>query len=185
MDLNKTLGIPNKVIHHVWNIFMICLATWLVVIYYTRIFGYYNVRRGILTTPGIIVPQIPCTVLYCITLGSVFDYVFVLGFLYKVSLCNMVIALLCMLIDSFLYLFAHGDYCQLQLEYHNSDCDKRNRYLYLQTALFFFVLMPIWYASANATRRYAADYNRQRRATNLERTPLRKPQTVDSATVEV
>ena len=55
-NFEKSLGIPNRTIHHVWNIFMICFATWLYVLYYTEYLGYYNVRRGLLTTPGIIIP---------------------------------------------------------------------------------------------------------------------------------
>ena len=93
--------------------------------------------------------------LYIITLGSRFDYVYILGFVYKVSITNMAIALLCMIIDTLLYTLAYDDYCRLQLEYHSSDCAARNKYLYLQTVLFISILMPLWYASANATRRYA------------------------------
>ena len=55
-NLEKSLGTPSRMIHHVWNIFMIFLAIWLYVLYYTQIFGYYNVRRGLLTMPSIIIP---------------------------------------------------------------------------------------------------------------------------------
>ena len=55
-NLERSLGIPNKLLHHVWNIFMMCLAIWLYVLYYTQTFGHYNVRRGLLTMPSIIIP---------------------------------------------------------------------------------------------------------------------------------
>ena len=165
---------------------MICLAIWLYVLYYTHTFGHYNVRRGLLTMPSIIIPQIPMTVLYGMSIWSRFDYVFMLSMMYKVSMLNMTISLFCTIIDSCLYLFAQRDYCQLQLEHYNSKCDERNKYIYLQTALFAFAFLPMWYAAANATKRYAKDYNRKGTASSaIERAPLREPQTLDSASTMV
>ena len=165
---------------------MICLAIWLYVLYYTQTFGHYNVRRGLLTMPSIIFPQIPMTILYGMSLWSGFDYAFLLASMYKGSMCHMVVALLCWIIDCFLYLFAEDDYCQLQLEHYNSDCDERNQYIHLQTALFAFAFLPMWYAAAGATKRYAKDCNRKGTASSaIERAPLREPQTLDSASTMV
>ena len=159
LNFEKTFGVSNRVIHHTWNIFMIVLSVTLYLYYATPVLGgEHNEGRGLLRVPGIIIPEVPCAILYGITLMSVFDYVFVLEFLYKVSLCNMFIAGLCLVIDSCLFLFAHASYCKLQLEYHNSSCDERNKNIYLNTGLFVCVFMPIWYASANATRRFAKDF---------------------------
>ena len=114
LNFEKTFGVSNRLIHHTWNIFMILLSIGLYLYYSTPILGgFHNEGRGLLRVPGIIIPEIPCAILYGITLMSVFDYVFVLGFLYKVSLCNMFIAGLCLGIDSCLFLFAHESYCKL------------------------------------------------------------------------
>ena len=70
LNLAKTCGISNKALTHNWNIFMIVLCTWLFVLYYTDTFGHYNVRRGLLTTPGIVFPEIPVAMLYAYSFFS-------------------------------------------------------------------------------------------------------------------
>lgn len=113
LNLAKSLGIPNKVLFHNWNIFMIILAIWLFVLYYTKIFGYYNVRRGILTTPGIIYPEIPCSLLYMYSFCAGTEFYAVLMWLYKVHMMNMFIAITCMLIDTGLFIFARDVFCKM------------------------------------------------------------------------
>ena len=185
-NFEKTFGISNRVVHHGWNIFMMGLVVILYLYYSTPILGgYHNVGAGLLAVPGIMVPEVPCAILYGITLLSMFDYEFVLGFLYKVSMCNLIIAIACFAIDNLLFLFSHEAYCKLQLEYHHSSCAERNEHIFVITGLFLGIFCPLWYASANATRRFAADFKRQKRHSVLEQTPLRRPQTLDSAAMQV
>ena len=92
---------------------MILLATWLFVLYYTKILGYYNVRRGILTTPGIIYPEIPCAMLYAYTFCAGAELTYTLEWLYKMHIMNLCIAVACMTIDAILYNFAHDVFCKM------------------------------------------------------------------------
>ena len=81
-NFEKTCGISNRVVHHGWNIFMMAFVVILYLYFNTPfIGGYHNTGSGLLALPGIMIPEIPCAILYGITLCSMFDYVFVLGFL--------------------------------------------------------------------------------------------------------
>ena len=103
LNLAKTCGCSNRVLTHNWNIFMIVLCTWYFILYYTKTFGYYNVRRGLLTTPAIVFPEIPAALLYLYSLCSGKEFAYVLMQLYKVSMVNCVIAITCMLLDFAFY----------------------------------------------------------------------------------
>ena len=121
LNLEKTLGLSNATIHHGWQLFMMGLVVTLYIYYFTPYLGgYHNQGRGLLTIPAIMFTEVPCAVLYGISLWSNFDYVYLLNFLYKVILCNMAVAVICQILDTVLFLAAHESYCKLQLEYHHS-----------------------------------------------------------------
>ena len=106
---------------------MMGLVVTLYIYYFTPYLGgYHNQGRGLLTLPAIMFTEVPCAALYGISLWSNFDYVYLLNFLYKVTICNMAIAIICQILDTVLFLAAHEVYCKLQLEYHHSQCDVRN-----------------------------------------------------------
>ena len=110
---------------------MIALATWLFILYYTKLVGDYNTRRGILTTPGIIYPEVPCAMLYMYSFCAGTEFHAVLLWLYKVHFMNMCIAIACCFLDAALYFFANDVFCKMQMEKYNSDCNARNKYYWI------------------------------------------------------
>ena len=163
---------------------MIILCTWLFVLYYTKLFGYYNVRRGLMTTPGIVFPEVPAGLLYLYSFFSGREFAFVLMWLYKLSIVNCVIAIACMLLDLAFYYADYAGFCKLQMEKYGSSCDARNKYFAYQVLLFLFLMVPLWFASANAMRRYSDEIHRPLKKRG-ERKPLRAEMgTIDSANME-
>ena len=157
LNLAKSLGIPNVVLHHSWNLFMIGLAAWIYVLYHTKVFGHYNVRRGFLMTASIMYCEIAVGMLYLISFCTGAEYIYMLTFLYKVQTMSLGTSIACTLIDTALYYSANPVFCKMQLESHKSDCAERNHLFGLQIFLFFFFFVPLWYACANATKRYARE----------------------------
>lgn len=164
---------------------MLILATWMFVFYYTEALGYNNERRGILFTASIVYPEVPCACLYFYSWCAGTELTAVLMWLFKVHFMNMCIAIACMCIDAALFFFAHDVFCKMQLEKHSSDCAARNKYYWVVILVFFFVFVPIWYASANAMRRYANELKRPLKHGELR--PLRGERhlsKIDSAYME-
>ena len=126
LNLNKSLGIPNSVLHHGWNSFMVGFSIWLVCLYYVQVWGPYNVRRGILGTAAIVYPEIPMACLYLYSFCADSEYTYVVDWIAKGSIMHLAIAACCQLIDFSLFLFANGAFCKLQLEPSKSDCAERN-----------------------------------------------------------
>ena len=157
LNLAKSLGIPNVVLHHSWNLFMIGLAIWIYVLYHTKVFGHYNVRRGFLMTASIMYCEIPVGMLYLVSFCASAEYIYMLTFLYKVQMMSLGTAIACTLIDAALYFIANPVFCKMQLESYKSNCSERNNLFGLQIFLFFCFFVPLWYACAKATKRYARE----------------------------
>ena len=70
------------------------------------------------------------------------------------------------------------------MEKYGSDCEARNKYFGYYILLFFVIMVPLWFASANAMRRYSEEILRPLKRRKGERKPLRELGTIDSVTME-
>ena len=143
-------------------------------------FGHYNTRRGVLSIAALVYPEIPVATLYMYSFCAGAEYAYAVEWIAKGSIMHLVIASCCQLIDLGLYLFANGAFCKLQLEKTLESCDARNAWFGVQVLLFFVVGVPIWYACANASRRYCRDVIRSDR----EKKSIIGKGTLDSASVD-
>ena len=88
-----------------------------------------------------------------------------------------------MCIDLAFYNLDYEGYCKLQMEKYGSNCEARNKYFTYYILIFLLIMVPLWFSSANAMRRYSQEMLRPHRRKS-ERTPLREMGTIDSAVME-
>ena len=70
------------------------------------------------------------------------------------------------------------------MEKFGSNCDARNKYFIYQILFCLFIMIPLWWSSANAMRRYSDELHRPLKKRG-ERKPLRAEMgTIDSEIIE-
>ena len=112
LNLNKTLGMPNWFIFHLWNQFMILNAIVNYMLYCTTIFGHYNKRRGIVSTYVQMYIAIPISVLYFMTwCAGNQEKIHLITWLFKCHLMCLVFMILCYAMDGLLYVLDHHAFC--------------------------------------------------------------------------
>ena len=89
-----------------------------------------------------------------------------------------------MCIDLAFYNLDYEGYCKLQMEKYGSNCEARNKYFTYYILIFLLIMVPLWFASANAMRRYSEEILRPLKRRKGERKPLRELGTIDSVTME-
>ena len=159
LNLAKTFGMPNYILFHMWNWFMILYATFNVMLYYTEEFGHEESiqNRGWLSTAIQVYITVPIALFYFISLcAGATERCQIITWLFKMNIIAIVIVSVCFLIDAFLFIYNKHAFCNLQLE-NPLSCDDRNSGFLIKVLLFFVIWIPLWFACANATRRFARE----------------------------
>ena len=95
LNLNKSLGIPNRVLHHGWNTAMLVFSVYLVCLYYIEVWGPYHIREGLLGLPAFVFLEIPMGCLYLYSFCAGGEYAFVVEWIAKGSFVHLAVVSCC------------------------------------------------------------------------------------------
>ena len=95
LNLNKSLGIPNRTLHHGWNIAMLVFSMYLVCLYYLEVWGPYNTRAGLLGMPAFVFLEIPVGCLYLYSFCAGDEYPYIVDWIAKGSIMHLAVVSCC------------------------------------------------------------------------------------------
>ena len=115
-------GIPNSIVFHIWNIFIVADSIGHFVLFNTEILGDETPNKGVLSSYSII--------LMSIGIGAIYGYSFfaedqrseAIRHTYRLNMITLVVASVCYLFDAYLFNFEKKTFCNWQL-YDRTTCD--------------------------------------------------------------
>ena len=104
---------PNWVVFHLWNLFMIVDAISKYIWFHTNLMGHYTVRRGILSmySQELMTVGILCLYMYYFCAGT--ERQFAVQWLFKLQVVSLCVAMLCYGVDGLLYCFDYEAFCKM------------------------------------------------------------------------
>ena len=104
-------GIPNAVVFHVWNIFIIADSIGHFILFNTNVLGGETPNKGVLSSYSIILMTIGIAAIYIYSFYAEDQRSEAIRHTYKLNMVTLVTASVCYLFDAYLFNFEKKTFC--------------------------------------------------------------------------